>query len=846
MKLKSLIVILVLWVCKSNAQCVLINEVMINPNNTCDGSCMPSTAEWIELFNTCNTPVDISCYVITDGDFSVTIPSGSSIPANGYFVIGSNNSGGAVNVNIATCGCTAGLAAEIGILSNNAEQLLLLNSGGIQQDAIYWGAGQFPMNITSATLGSCAPLIVNRPNNTGFAVVPVANDGCSVGRTCDASATWQVKCGGNISKGASNGMMGVPAFSASNTNVCPGDCISFTDNSQGNPISWFWNFSGAATGTANVQNPSSICYNNPGTYSVTLQISNSCGTFTSAQTGYITVGSGATPNITASGPTDFCEGGNVVLSTNTIGTYQWQQNGADILGANNASLSVNESGVYTVSVSSGACAGLSNEITVNVFPTPTAVINALSATTFCDGDSLILQNADTAASYQWLFNGAPITGQSNQSTTADQAGSYTMQVTSAEGCTAISAPVSVVVLNAAQPTIASANGQLSFCQGQSLQLTATAGMDSYQWYLNNLPIAGATNQAYTATATGSYSVVNTAANGCSASSESVIINLLPLPTALVSPSGPILICNAVPALLQGPTGAAAYQWYNENGIIAGAVSANFSAAQTGNYYVNITNADGCTANSNTVVVSFNTGITVSIFNPNPAPCEGDLVFLSTTQNYPQINWSNGEDGIQIAVSESGKYSVVVVNSGGCTATDEVELEFAPRPRVEAGDDVYSDCVEGALLSGYGNGIPTWEPAEGLSNTNTYEVNAFPENTKWYYLTVDNGTCKATDSVKVFAMCSSVYVPGAFTPNDDGTNDMFKAIGMDVNDFSMIIFNRWGEKIFETKDINQGWDGTYKGAPSPVGLYIWQIEANDNNGKTLLTDIQRKGTVSLIR
>jgi gliding motility-associated-like protein len=96
------------------------------------------------------------------------------------------------------------------------------------------------------------------------------------------------------------------------------------------------------------------------------------------------------------------------------------------------------------------------------------------------------------------------------------------------------------------------------------------------------------------------------------------------------------------------------------------------------------------------------------------------------------------------------------------------------------------------------------------------------------------------------MCSSVYVPSAFTPNDDGTNDMFKAIGMDVKDFSMIIFNRWGEKIFETKDINQGWDGTYKGVPSPVGLYIWQIEANDNNGKTLVTDMQRKGTVGLIR
>jgi gliding motility-associated-like protein len=846
MKIKGLVAIFLLWVLKSSAQCVLLNEVMINPNNACDGSCMPNTAEWIELFNTCTTPVDISCFVITDGDFSVTIPSGTTIPANGYFVIGSNNSGGGVNLNIATCGCTAGLTTEIGILSNTAEQLLLLNAAGLQQDAIFWGGGQFPLNITSTTLGPCAPLVISRPNNTGFATVPVGNDGCTVGRTCDASATWQVKCGGNISKGASNGMMGIPAFTASSTTVCPGDCISFTDNSQGNPISWFWIFSGAATGTSNVQNPSTICYNNSGTYSVTLQISNSCGTFTATQTGYITVGSGATPNITPNGPTNFCEGGTVVLSTNAVGTYQWQLNGTDIVGANSALLTVNESGVYTVAVSSGACAGLSNDITVNVFPAPVALVNALSSTTLCSGDSVLLQNADTAASYQWLLNGNPLAGQNNQEIAVGAAGTYVMQVASANGCTATSAPVDVVLLNVNQPAITTANGQLSFCQGQSLQLTASAGMDSYQWYLNNLPITGATTTTYTATQTGSYSVVNTAGNGCSASSAAVIVNLLPLPSALLAPAGPILICNAVPALLQGPAGAASYQWYNENGMITGAVTAAYSAAQSGNYYVNITNADGCTANSNTVVVSFNTGITVSIFNPNPTPCEGDLVFLSTMQNYAQSNWSNGADGIQIAVSESGKYSVLVVNSGGCTATDEVELEFAPKPRVEAGDEVYSDCVKGALLSGYGDGIPNWEPADGLSNSNTFEVNAFPENTRVYYLTVDNGTCKATDSVKVFALCSSVYVPSGFTPNNDGNNDSFKAVGMDVKDFSMVIYNRWGEKIFETKDIAFGWDGTYSGTPAPMGMYIWQIEANDKNGNSLLTDQQRRGTVCLVR
>lgn len=830
----------------SHAQCVLINEVMINPSNVCDGACVPNTAEWIELFNTCTTPVDLSCYVLTDGDFTITLPSGSSIPANGYFVIGSNNSGGALNVNIGTCGCTSGLATEIGILSNTAEQLILVNNAGVQQDAIYWGAGQFPVNITSMTLGSCAPINVNKPNNTGFALVPSSTDGCSVGRTCDASTTWQLKCGANISKGASNGLMGLPAFTASNTSVCPGDCISFTDNSLGNPLTWFWTFSGAATGNSNVQNPSSVCYNNSGNFTVTLQITNTCGTFTNTQTGYIQVGAGATPNITANGPLSFCAGNNVTLSTNAIGTYQWQQNGVAIPGATNSNLIVTQSGNYSVSVGSGSCSGVSNVLQVSVTPAATAVINPLSSTTICSGETVILESANTANSYQWLLNGTAIAGATTQQLNVNSAGDYTLQVSSANGCSAVSTPTTVSVLPTTTPVITSTNGQYSFCQGQSLNLEATAGLSNYQWYLNNNIIAGATSATYTVTQTGSYTVSVQGSNGCVANSAPSNITLLPLPTTLVSPGGPILICNAVPALLQAASGASSYQWYDDNGSISGATSSSFLASQTGNYYVNIANASGCSASSNTVEVSFNTGITVTIYNPNPSPCEGDVVFLSTMQNYNQIDWSTGENGIQISVSESGKYKVTVVNSGGCTATDEVDLVFQPKPFVEAGADVSSDCVTGVLLQGTGDGIPIWEPALGLGNDNTFEVNAAPINTTTYYLTVDNGTCKATDSLIVTAECSSVYVPSAFTPNNDGINDVFKAFGKELKDFKLVIYNRWGERIFQTQDINIGWDGTYRGTPAPFGMYVWELEAKDKNGNTMLIDIQSRGVVSLVR
>ena len=829
-----------------NAQCVIINEVLVNPNDPCDGNCVPNTAEWIELYNTCNTPVDLSCFVITDGDFTVTFPSGSTIQANGYFVLGSNNSGGTVDLNIGTCGCTAGNATQIGILSNSDEQLILLNSAGVQQDAIYWGAGQFPVNITSMTLGACAPININKPTNAGFALVPNAADGCSVGRTCDAATTWQVKCNTNITQGATNGLLGVPSFTASNTSVCPGDCIGFTDNSLGNPTAWFWTFSGAATGTSNAQNPSSVCYNNSGNFTVTLQITNTCGTFTNTQTGYIQVGAGATPNITANGPVTFCEGNNVTLSTNTVGTYQWQENGVAIAGETNASIIVTQSGNYSVSVGSGSCAGVSNTIQVNVTPASTASINAQSSTTICTGQTVILESVSTANTYQWLLNGINMPSETNQQLTVNSAGIYTLQVSSSNGCTATSTPTTVTLLSATTPTITSANGQFSFCQGQSLTLNASIGLINYQWYLNNTAIAGANTASLVVTQTGSYTVNVGSANGCNTSSASTIINLLPLPTAQVTPSGPILICNAVPALLQVASGASTYQWYNAGVIIAGATSNTLAAAQTGYYNVIITNATGCTAISNTVVVSFNTGISVSIYNNNLIPCDGDVVYLSTTQNYNQISWNTGEDGIQISVTTPGIYKVTVVNSGGCTATDEVDLAFSPKPLVEAGPDVTTDCVKGIMLNGSGDGLPSWEPALGLSDTSSFDVNAAPTNTTVYYLTVDNGTCKATDSLTVTAECSSIYVPNAFSPNDDGLNDIFMALGMDIKEFKLIIFNRWGEKIFETQDINLGWDGNYRGSKAPQGIYVWELEASDKNGKPLLNDIQSKGIVSLVR
>jgi hypothetical protein len=130
---------------------VFINEIMVNPSGTNDGANMPNTAEWIELYNASASPVNIGCWFFTDGDFAVTFPAGTTIPAGGYYTVASaSGSGLTPNLNWATCGCTSGPASEVGIFTNSAEQVILYNSSGTIEDAIIWSTGQLPDAMTTS------------------------------------------------------------------------------------------------------------------------------------------------------------------------------------------------------------------------------------------------------------------------------------------------------------------------------------------------------------------------------------------------------------------------------------------------------------------------------------------------------------------------------------------------------------------------------------------------------------------------------------------------------------------------------------------------------------------------
>jgi gliding motility-associated-like protein len=209
----------------------------------------------------------------------------------------------------------------------------------------------------------------------------------------------------------------------------------------------------------------------------------------------------------------------------------------------------------------------------------------------------------------------------------------------------------------------------------------------------------------------------------------------------------------------------------------------------------------------------------------------------------KYTWSTGEHSSSIIQNKPGK-TWLKIESGHCSSTDTINIKYHSEIMIELGDEFYlceddSELVK--LDAGEGFIQYKWTP----TNDTTRWI--MVRHTGDYFVKVtDNFGCLGLDETKVKRRCGVLlFFPNAFTPNNDGLNDYFTAIGNDILEFNLTIYNVWGEEVFHTNNYQNAWDGTYKNKPAPAGVYLYKSEYLGYKNKRI-QQFYQSGNVSLLR
>jgi gliding motility-associated-like protein len=225
-------------------------------------------------------------------------------------------------------------------------------------------------------------------------------------------------------------------------------------------------------------------------------------------------------------------------------------------------------------------------------------------------------------------------------------------------------------------------------------------------------------------------------------------------------------------------------------------------------------------------------------------CYKGSLNLQPNKNGLKYLWSTGDTTKTITVNKKGAYWITITTPT-CDATDSIFVSERPPILINLGDD-FTICEHDTddlvkLDAGKGYSKYKWTPTQ-----DTTQWIIVKQAGDYYVVVEDYRGCKGDDGSKVLRLCNfDFHLPNAFTPNNDGLNDVFKATALDILDLEFEIFNSWGERVFMTNNPQQGWDGTYKGKPCPEGVYLYRISFNGFSNKQLKT-YNFKGNVSLLR
>lgn len=517
------------------------------------------------------------------------------------------------------------------------------------------------------------------------------------------------------------------------------------------------------------------------------------------------------PNVNAGLDQMLCEGLMVTLNGAGAIGYVWDNGVVDGVPFLQAV------GTVTYKVTGTDANGCENTDEVDVTINPLPIVNAGLDQTFCEGPAVILTGAG-ATNYIWdngVVDGVPFVQAVGTVT-------YTVVGTDANGCQ--NTDEIDVTINPLP--IVNAGLDQVFCEGPTVTLSG-AGAVGYVWSngaMNGVPFVQPVG-------TVTYTVIGTDANGCQNSDQ---VNVTINPNPIVNAGANQSICDGTWITLSA-TGAPNLVW--DNGIINNVPFQQVVGMV--NYTVIGTLPTGCFSTDEVAVTVLTNPV---VTTQDLIICEGEPAIL-VGAGAVSYQWSDGVVNNQpFYPNQTGIYTVIGTGANGCTSQVQATVTVNPLPFVDFDvlnlhlTTVNSTTGFDNLSSGAVN--YEWYFSDGSPiNTQFEPIHTFPEDQAGEYYIELTGysefgcSARAIKYVHVFREYL-IYVPNAFTPNNSGLNEVFKPVmtGFDEQGYTMYIFNRWGNLIFETHDMQVGWDGTFHNDNMQVqdGVFTWKIEAKIKN------------------
>ncbi|MFT6716676.1 MAG: gliding motility-associated-like protein, partial [Saprospiraceae bacterium] len=699
-------------------------------------------------------------------------------------------------------GCTArdtaivtiqsGLTVDLGVDQSACDgNTFALNSGfDASSNTILWSTGASSANIVVST--------------TSNVTVEITDAG-----GCKGYDTVQVTLNPN------------PSISLSDQAICAGAPAASFDVGAGTGWSYAWSGDVTVGSALTNRNYSS---NTAGTFNCTVTDGNSC---TGSASAILTVN--ALPFVDIGDTVKLCPGGNTTFSSSAVFTsYEWNGNSAN----NQNSYTTNALGdVWLVVTDGNGCTDIDSSY---LFHYIAPVVDVGADEAICIGQSITVSSGyGSGSGYANTWN----TGETDESIMVTPLSTQTVYVYVGNGAGCPGYDEKIITVNALP--VVRVDDQ-AICTGASdaiFTAVSDSAVASHSWSGNGT----GTDATTTGGTAGNYTVLVIDENGCEGfQTGALTVHDLPTPSM-----GDNRMCfGATPVNFTPGSSYSSYVW---SGVPAGQTSSSIMDSTAGDYIVEVTDVNGCKATA-TATLTVNSNPIIDV-GDDLMICEGESVEVgdaSYTGITETLLWNVSSSNQYLILNSSGTYVLTVTDENGCYGIDSMLLTVNLIPTyTKSADTVVCFETTGdlalAVETGTRNDI-LWE----LGGT-SQEI-AVTENGDYVFTIVTPSTlCEITDTIIVAEKCTStIFIPNAFSPNGDGTNDYFYAQGINIKDFDFFIFNRWGEEIFHSDDIHKGWDGLYKDIPVQIDVYVWKMyysTEEDHGGRKKRT---RTGTVTVVK